>query len=88
MDNPNYKERVYMHFTGIVRYCVILTCKLKYGHNFWTACLILKIFSGTWSDNVLPSNTENTISLGLQLKEILHSKILNYAISRKLVVRF
>ena len=34
MDNPSYKERVCMHFSGIARYCVILTYKLKYGHNF------------------------------------------------------
>ena len=38
MDNPNYKERVCMHFTGIARYSVIFTCKLKCGHNFWTNC--------------------------------------------------
>ena len=76
MDNPNYKERVCMYFSGIARYCVILTCKLKYGHNFWTACPILKIFSGTWLENVLPFTTENTISIRLILKEILHSKIL------------
>ena len=88
MDNPNHKERVCMHFTGIARYCVILTCKLKYVHNFWMACPILKIFSGTWSDNVKPFITENRISIELMIKEILHSKILNYAISRKLVVRF
>ena len=76
MDNPNYKERVCMHFSGIARYCVILTCKLKYGHNFWTACPILQIFSGTWSENVLSFTTENTISIRLILKEILYSKIL------------
>ena len=76
MDNPNYKERVCMHFSGIARYCVILTCKLKYGHNFWTACPILKIFSDTWSENILPFTTENTISIRLILKEKLHSKIL------------
>ena len=34
MDNLNYKERVCMHFSGIACYCVILTFKLKYGHNF------------------------------------------------------
>ena len=76
MDNPNYNERVCMHFSGIARYCVILTCKLKYGHNFWTACPILKIFSGMWSENILPFTTQNAISLRLILKEILHSKIL------------
>ena len=76
MNNPNYNERVWMHFTGIACYCVILTWKLKYGHNFWTACPILKIFSGTWSENVLPFITENTISIGLKLKEILYSKII------------
>ena len=76
MDNLNYKERVCMHFSGIASYCVILTCKLKYGHNFWTACPILKIFSGTWSENILPFTTENIISIRLILKEILHSKIL------------
>ena len=75
MDNPSYKERV-MYFSCIARYCVILTCKLKYGHNFWTACPILKIFSGTWSENGLPFTTENTISIRLILKEMLHSKIL------------
>ena len=88
MDNPNYEERVYIHFTGIARYCVILICNLKYVHNFWTTCPIWKIFSGTWSNNVLQFIAENTISIGLKLKEILNSKILNYAISQKLVVRF
>ena len=34
MDNPTHKVKVCMHFTGIARYCVILTCKLKYVHNF------------------------------------------------------
>ena len=88
MDNPNFKERVCMHLTGIACDCVILTCNLKYVHNFWTACPILEIFSGTWSDNVLPFITENSISIGLKVKEILNSKVLNYAISRKLIVRF
>ena len=76
MDNPNYKERVCMHFSGIARYCVILTCKLKYGHNFWKACPILKIFSGTWLETVFQFTRENIISIRLILKEILHSKIL------------
>ena len=33
-------------------------CKVKYGNNFWTDCPILKIFSDTWSENVLPLITK------------------------------
>ena len=85
MDNLNYKERVCMHFSGIAHYCVILTCKLKYGHNFWTACPILKIFSGTWSDNVSPFTTENNT---IDIKGDIAFENIDYVISRKLVVRF
>ena len=74
MDNPNYKDIVCMHYTGIARYCAILMCSLKFGHNFWTGCPILKIFSGTWAENILPFMTENSMSIALKLKEILHLK--------------
>ena len=70
------KERVCMHLTGIARYCVIFTCKLKYDHNFWTTCTIWKIFSAAWSGNVLSFITENTISIWLKLKEIWDFKLL------------
>ena len=66
----NEKERVCMHLTGIARYCVIFTCKLKYGYNFWTTRPIWKIFSAAWSRNNLPFITENTISIWLKLKAI------------------
>ena len=42
MDKTYDKERMCMHFTGIARYCVTFTCRLKYGHNFKTACPIFK----------------------------------------------
>ena len=45
MDKQYNKERIYMYFTCIACYCVTFTYKLKYGHNFWTACSIWKIFS-------------------------------------------
>ena len=53
MDKPNDKERLYMHFTCIASYCVTFTYELKYGHNFWTACPIWKIFSTGCLGNVL-----------------------------------
>ena len=65
-----------MRFTGIAHYCVILTCNLKFVHNFWTACSISKIFSGTWSDSILRFIKENAIPIALKLKEILNSKML------------
>ena len=70
IDKPNDKERVCMHLTGIARYCVIFTCKLKYGHNFWTTWPIWNIFSAALSGNGLLFITENTISIRLKLKEI------------------
>ena len=76
MENPNYKDLVWMHYTGIARYCAILICKLKYGHNFWTGCPILKILSATWSENVFQFMAEKSMLIALKLKEILHLKIL------------
>ena len=76
MHNPNYKAIVCMHFTCIARYRAILTCKLKYGHNFWTDRPIFKIFSDTWSEYVLQFTTETSMSIALTLKDISHFKIL------------
>ena len=51
MDKPNDKEKMYMYFTCIACYCVTFTYKFNnfYGHNFWTACPIWKIFSTSCS---------------------------------------
>ena len=85
MDN---KERIYMHFTCIACYCVTFTYKLKFGHNFWTACPIWKIFSTSYSGNVLSFTTLNAITILFKCKEDMAFENIDYVISRKLVVRF
>ena len=67
MDKPKDKERIYMHFTCIACYCVTFTYKMKFGHNFWTACLIWKIFSTSYSGNVLSFTILNAITIWLKL---------------------
>ena len=88
MDNPNYKERVCMHFSGIARYCVILTCKLKYGHNFWTACPILKIFFGYVIRERFVIYYRKHHFNTIDIKGDIAFENIDYIISRKLVVRF
>ena len=67
MDKPKDKERIYMHFTCIACYCVTFIYKLKFGHNFWTACPIWKIFSTSYWGNVLSFTTLNAITIWLKL---------------------
>ena len=55
MDKTNDKDRMY--FTCIACNFATFTYKLKYDHNFWTACLIWKIFSTSCSGNVLSFTT-------------------------------
>ena len=76
MDKPNDKERIYKYFTCIACYCVIFTYKLKYGHNFWTACPIWKIFSTSCSGNAYAFTTSYTITMRFKLKKIWQSKML------------
>ena len=87
MDKPKDKERIYMYFTCIACYCVTFTYKLKFGHNFWTAYPIWKIFSTSYSGNVLSFTASNAITL-IKIKEDMAFENFDYAISRKLEVRF
>ena len=82
MDKPNDKERIYMYFTCIACYCVTFTNKLKFGHNIWTACPILKIFSTSCSGTALSFTTQKKI------KEDKAFENVDYAISGNLEVRF
>ena len=76
MDKSKDKERINMNFTCIACYCVTFTYKLKFAHNFWTACPIWKIFSTSCSGNVLSFTASNAIIIWLKLKKIWHSKML------------
>ena len=84
MDKPNDKERMYMYFTCIACYCVTFTYKLKYCHNFWTACSIRKIFSTSSSGNPYIKHHYNSI----KINEDMAFKIVDYAMSRKVEVLF
>ena len=76
MDKPKDKERIFMYFTCIARYCVTFTYKLKFGHKFWTVSPIWKIFSTSYSGNVLSFATSNATTIWLKLNKIWHSKML------------
>ena len=88
MDKPKDKERIYIYYTCIACYCATFTYKLKFGHNFWTACPIWKIFSTSCSGNVLSYTTSIAITIWLQLKKDMAFENVDYVISRKLEVRF
>ena len=88
MDKPNDKERIYKYFTCIACYCVIFTYKLKFGHNFWTACPIWKIFSTSCSGNFFFIYYIIHHYNVIKIKEDMAFEHADYAISRKLEVRF
>ena len=77
-----------MYFTCIACYCVTFTYKLKFGHNFWTACPIRKIlFNFVFRGCVVICFVKRHYNL-INIKEDYGIRKLRLCNISKLVVRF